>query len=525
MMQVHHFLQNAAQHYPDKEAVWYKNRWMTYAEIDALSNKVAHYLKERDIRRGDRVAILYENSFDYVVAYFAALKTGAIEVSLNTETTVETLTYALKDSGAKAVISGKRHSRYLIPALRKATDVRDVIVEQKDVSAYEEIGHCHPVSLGQIYENGDARFSGTRGIDVDLASITYTTGSTSTPKGVMLSHLNIVSNTRSIVEYLSLTDRDRIMVVLPFFYVYGKSLLTTHFYVGGSIVIENRFVFPEVVLETMKSTEITGFAGVPSTFLILLNRSRVKEYTFDTLRYVTQAGGSMAPSIQKKVAEAFAPARLFIMYGATEAAPRLSYLDPAMLSSKWGSIGKAVSNVELFVADEQGRPLPPHCEGQIVARGSNIMVGYWNDPGETARVLKDGLYYTGDIGTMDEQGYLYVVGRSKDFIKARGFRISAKEVEDALLEIDEVHEAAVIGVGDPILGEAIKAFIVQRDHAELTQEKISEFLKPLLPAYKQPKYIEFVPSLPKGKSGKILKMELRRRENIHQEVTDHHEAN
>lgn len=523
-MQVHHFLENAVQKNPDKEAVWNKNRWMTYAEIETLSNKVAGYLRERGIRKGDRVAILYENSFDYVIAYFAALKTGAVEVSLNTETTVETVTYALQDSGAKAVISGKKYSRCLVQALQKASEVREVIIEQKDVSAFEEIGHCHPVSIGHIYENGDAGFSGTRGIDIDLASITYTTGSTSRPKGVMLSHLNIVSNTRSIVEYLALTDRDRILVVLPFFYVYGKSLLTTHFYVGGSMVIENRFVFPEVVLDTMKSTEVTGFAGVPSTFLILLNRSRVNEYTFDMLRYVTQAGGSMAPGVQKKVAEAFAPARLFIMYGATEAAPRLSYLDPDVLPNKWGSIGKAVSNVDLFVADEKGHPLPPHSEGQIVARGSNIMAGYWNDPLETDRVLRDGLYYTGDIGTTDEDGYLYVVGRSKDFIKAGGFRISAKEVEDALLDIDDIQEAAVIGVDDSILGEAVKAFIVQRDHVELTQEKIKESLKSLLPAYKHPKYIEFIPSIPKGKAGKVLKTELRKWENEHQKITDGQKA-
>ena len=519
-MQINHFLENAAQKDPDKKAVWYKDRWMTYAEIDSLSNKVANYLKERKIRRGDRVALLYENSFDYVIAYFAALKAGAIEVSLNTETTADILTHALHDSGAKVVITSKKYSRFLVPALRKSPDVREVIVEQQDVSAYEEIGHCHYIRLGEIYKNGDASFSGTRGIDVDLASITYTTGSTSTPKGVMLSHLNVVSNTRSIVEYLALTGRDRIMVVLPFFYIYGKSLLTTHFYVGGSVVIDNRFAFPEVVLKTIKSQEVTGFAGVPSTFLILLNRSRVRDYTFETLRYVTQAGGSMAPSVQKKVAEVFAPARLFIMYGATEAAPRLSYLDPDVLPSKWGSIGKAISNVDLFVADGNGHPLPPHCQGQIVARGSNLMVGYWNDPMETARVLKDGLYYTGDIGEMDEEGYLYVVGRSKDFIKAGGFRISAKEVEDALLEIDDIHEAAVLGVDDPIMGEAIKAFIVQRDHAELTQDKISEALKTLLPAYKHPTYIEFIDSIPKGTSGKMLKTELRKRHNVYREITD-----
>lgn len=519
-MQINHFLENAAQQYPDKEAVWHKDRWMTYGEIDALSNRVANYLKEREIHRGDRVAILYENSFDYVIAYFAVLKAGAIEVSLNTETTVDTLKYVLKDTGAKAVITSQKHSRHLVPALRKSPEVREVIVEQKDLSAYEEIGHCGQIRLGEIYERGKADPSGIRGIDVDLASITYTTGTTNTPKGVVHTHLNVVSNTRSIVEYLALTDRDRIMVVLPFFYIYGKSLLTTHFFVGGSMVIDNRFAFPEVVLDTIQRMEVTGFAGVPSSFLILLNRSRVREYTFEKLRYVTQAGGSMAPSIQKKVAEVFAPARLFIMYGATEAAPRLSYLDPDDLPLKWGSIGKAISNVDLFVADENGHPLPPGCEGEIVARGSNLMVGYWNDPIETAKVLKDGLYFTGDIGRMDDEGYLYVVGRSKDIIKAGGFRISAKEVEDAMLEIDEIHEVAVVGVDDPILGEAIQAFVVPRDHAELTQARLRQRLKNLLPAYKQPTYIEFVEAIPKGKSGKILKMELKKQHGVHQEATD-----
>ena len=519
-MQINHFLENAAQKYPDKEALWYKEEWMTYGAIDRLSNKLGNYLKETGIRRGDRVAILYENSFDYVIAYFAVLKVGAIEVSMNTETTVDTVTHALNDSGAKAIVTSKRHSRCLVPALRKAPEVRDVIVEQQDLSAYEEIGHCNPIRLSQIYDSGDARRPGTRGIDVDLASIVYTTGSTSTPKGVMLSHLNVVSNTRSIIEYLELTERDRIMVVLPFFYIYGKSLLTTHLCVGGSLVLDNRFVFPEAVLETMQSTEVTGFAGVPSTFLILLNRSRVREFTFEKLRYVTQAGGSMAPSIQKKVAEVFAPARLFVMYGATEAAPRLSYLDPDVLSEKWGSVGKAISNVELFVVDESGNPLAPHCAGEIVARGSNLMVGYWNDPIETAKVLKNGLYHTGDLGKMDEEGYLYVVGRSKDMIKIGGFRVSAKEIEEALLEIDKIHEAAVVGVDDPILGEAIEAFVVLRENADLTQDEIRSTLKSMLPAYKQPTRIEFIDSIPKGQSGKILKAELRKRRDVQRELTD-----
>jgi acyl-CoA synthetase (AMP-forming)/AMP-acid ligase II len=260
----------------------------------------------------------------------------------------------------------------------------------------------------------------------------------------------------------------------------------------------------------MKKTKVTGFAGVPSTFLILLDRSAVREFEFGSLRYVTQAGGSMAPTIQKKVAEVFAPAKLFVMYGTTEAAPRLSYLEPEMLPLKWGSIGRAIPNVDLFVADKSGNKLPPGHAGEIVARGSNIMVGYWNDPAETARVLKNGLYYTGDIGRMDEDGCIYIVGRVKDIVKVGGFRVSPKEIEEALLRIDEIHEAVVVGVDDPILGEAIKAFIVPRRSADLTQEKVRGRLSTILPLYKQPKHIEFIDSIPKNKSGKILRTELRR---------------
>ncbi len=510
-MQINKFLENSAQNHPDTQAVWYKDQWMDYAEIDILSNKVANYLKEVGVSRGDRVAILYENSFDYVISYFAVLKAGAIEVSLNTETTVDTLIYVLNDSGAKAIITNRKYSRYLIPALTKAHELKEVIIDQQDLSAYEDIGHCNQIHLKEIYDIGKDNHPDIRGVDVDIASIVYTSGSTGKPKGVMLSHLNVVSNTKSIVQYLQLTGKDRVMAVLPFFYIYGKSLLTTHFCVGGSVVIDNRFLFPQVILETMEKTKVTGFAGVPSTFLILLNRSKVREYKFKSLRYVTQAGGSMAPSIQKQVAEIFTPAKLFIMYGATEAAPRLSYLEPDMLVSKLGSIGKAIPNVDLFVADKSGNRLPVDQTGEIVARGSNIMLGYWKDAIQTSKVLKNGLYFTGDIGRMDEDGYIYVVGRSKDIIKVGGFRVSFKEIEDALLEINEIHEVAVVGVDDPILGEAIKAFVVFRENTDLTKENINYALKTKLPPYKQPKHIEIVDSIPKNKSGKVLRTELKRR--------------
>ncbi|NQT24763.1 AMP-binding protein [candidate division KSB1 bacterium] len=508
-MQVNQILEMSAQKYPDSKAVYNDEKWMTYREIDSLSNKVCNTLIEGGIKRGDRVALLYENSFDYVIGYYAILKAGAITVALNTASNKEKLIYYINDSGAKGIISNQRFSKILLPALSQSPHLNLCIINQEDLSEYQEIGHCHSICLKDIYRNGNHSHPNVRSIDMDVASIVYTSGSTGKPKGVTLTHLNILSNTRSIVDYLKLTSKDRIMVVLPFYYIYGKSLLNTHFYTGGSVVIENRFAYPQVVLDTLKNTQATGFAGVPSTFIILLNKTTIREYQFNHLRYITQAGGSMAVSVQKEVDKVLSPAKLVVMYGATEASARLSYLDPEMLHKKWGSIGKAIPNVDLFVANERGEKAGPEEIGEIVARGSNIMAGYWNDPVETDKVLKNGCYFTGDLGKTDEEGFLYVVGRKKDIIKVAGERVSAKEIEECILEMNQVHETAVIGIPDDIVGEAIKAFIVPRKNATFTEEDYKKYLKKKLPSYMQPKTIVLLDDLPKNDSGKILKEKLK----------------
>ncbi len=505
---VHGFLEDSAVRFPDKPALFVSGKWHTYSELNARANQMARLFELRGLKKGDRIALFIENSIEYVVTYYAVLKAGGTTVALNTENTAEDIAYIVRDSGVRFLVAGYRLAARTFSAFDTSLEAVFIWNEPKDSPA--GWGDRPTTGLPEALDDIPCDDPGIRLIDLDIASIVYTSGSTGKPRGAVLSHLNIVSNTRSIVDYLELTSEDRVLAVLPFYYIYGKSLLNTHFFVGGSVVVDNRFLYPNVVLQTMREQAVTGFAGVPSTYTILLSRSNLKNMKFPKLRYMTQAGGAMAPSVQKEVAEAFAPARLFVMYGATEASARLSYLDPDDLPRKWGSIGKAIANVELFVADEHGRPLPAGAEGEIVARGSNLMSGYWNHPEETEKVLKNGLYFSGDIGLMDEEGFLYVVGRTKDMIKIGGNRVSAKEIEEALHEHPAIIEAAVIGVPDDVLGEAPKAFIVVKKGAsESLAEELPAFLQKHLAVYKIPKLYEIRISLPKNESGKILKIKLR----------------
>ncbi|MDD4858505.1 MAG: AMP-binding protein [Candidatus Krumholzibacteria bacterium] len=516
---VHSFLEDSAGLYAGKNAFFAFDKWHTFGELNATANRLAHLLLKSGLAKGDRVGILIENSMEYVSTYYGVLKAGGITVALNTDNTADDVGYIIKDCGVRFLVASEKLMRRMRSLFEGRSSgqspVPGSLSERIFVWATSGAGGIEGSCVGMIalpaaMEAEPASNPGARMIDIDIASIVYTSGSTGKPRGAVLSHLNIVSNTRSIVDYLALTPEDRIMVVLPFYYIYGKSLLNTHFCAGGSVVVDNRFMYPNVILETMKNQEVTGFAGVPSTFTILLGRSNVREQRFKTLRYVTQAGGAMAPAVQKQVAEVFAPAKLFIMYGATEASARLSYLDPADLPRKWGSIGKGIPNVDLFVADQCGNPLGVGEEGEIVARGSNLMSGYWNHPEETEKVLKYGLYYTGDIGRMDEEGFIFVVGRSKDIIKIGGNRVSAKEIEEALYEHPAIHEAAVIGIPDDVLGEAPKACIVLKSgYCGNIEEELGAFLKDHLASYKIPKCYEIHDSLPKNESGKIQKLKLK----------------
>lgn len=268
-------------------------------------------------------------------------------------------------------------------------------------------------------------------------------------------------------------------------------------------------MYPEVVLDSLEESQATGFSGVPSTFMIALNKSTIAKRELKHLRYITQAGGAMAPEVTRQLIAACPKQEIWVMYGQTEAAPRVTYLPPDMLEKKLGSIGIPVPGVEVKIVDSSGAEVPIGETGEIIVGGPNVMLGYWNQPEETAEVIRDGWLVTGDLARRDDEGYIYIVGRKREIIKAAGHRVSAKEIEECILECDKIVEVAVVGLPDEILGEAIHAVVVLKPNCEADEKEIQAWCQKRLASFKIPKTVWFVDDLPKTQAGKINKLGLK----------------
>jgi acyl-CoA synthetase (AMP-forming)/AMP-acid ligase II len=345
----------------------------------------------------------------------------------------------------------------------------------------------------------------------DVAAIIFTSGSTGEPKGVMISHENIRANTFDIVGYVPLTASDRVMAVLPFAYCFGASLLHTHLRVGGSVVVSNQFTFADRVLDAIDAHRCTGFAGVPATYQYLARRSHFLTRKLSSLRWLQQAGGKLANALIQEVRDAHPAVRFFVMYGQTEATARLSYLPPAMLDAKLGSIGRGLPSTRLRVLREDGIEVARGSEevGEIVADGANIALGYFEDAEETARHFQKGTLRTGDIARVDQDGYIFIVDRARSFIKCMGYRVSPTEVEEALLRHPSVVEAAVFGAPDDTTGERIVAAVTTSNGC--ATEALTQHCRSLLPNYMVPAEIHLEDSLPKTETGKLDRQTLKRR--------------
>lgn len=466
---------------------------VTYGELRDRVDRLARALLARDWRRQDRVAIYAENGLFFVVSYLAVIRAGLVAVPIQTDAVPENARRILEDAGIRTILAS---SRYRAQACRAAADASVAVLSEA------EIDERHALHDGPLPDMDPHH---------ELAALMFTSGSTGAPKGVMVTHGNIACNTRDIVTYLGLTSSDRAMVVLPFHYCFGLSLLHTHLAVGASLVVNNQFMYPERVLQEINDRACTGFAGVPSTYQILLRKSRFTQSAFPSLRWLQQAGGGLPNPYIQEIIQAFPEVRFYVMYGQTEGTSRLSYLPPERLRDKPGSIGTGLPSTRLEVRRADGSLVTPGSDdiGEIVASGDNIGLGYWNDPEETAKYFRGGRLHTGDLARVDADGFIYVVEREREMIKCGGNRVGAKEVEDVIAELRGVVEVAVVGAPHAILGEGIVAFVSVPSADDSRAIDVLDHCRRRLPASRTPEAVVHLPRLPHNGSGKILKASLK----------------
>jgi len=462
---------------------------LTYSDLYSMSLKLARYLKEK-YGEQNNILLVSPNSVFFLVAYMGIMKSGNVCVPLNP---------AIEDHNLSYIVNlCKSNIAFISPSLKdpKWERIKDVYYHHPDAL------HGNDEENLLLFEDGE--------FDEDrLAEIIFTSGSTGEPKGVMITHRNIIANTSSIIDYLKLNGDDTIEVVLPFYYCYGLSLLHTHMKVGGSVVFNNNFMFLGSVISDLNKYGCTGFAGVPTHFQVLLRKSRsFKNTSFPSLKYVTQAGGKLHTAFIREFMESFPDIKFFVMYGQTEATARLSYLPPERLSDKLGSMGKAIPGVELALMDDSGEfILEPGVVGEVVAKGDNIMKGYLGDPEGTAQTLRGGWLHTGDLAYLDKDGFFFLTARKKEIIKVGGRRISPKEIEEVIVTIPGVVDCSISAIDDEVLGEALKAVIVLSDmeDPEMNEDFIKRTCAKKLSPDKVPQVIEFKNNIEIAATGKKVK--------------------
>lgn len=468
----------------------------TYSALRTATAALTRQIATWQLVPGSRIGLLSRNSLFWAAAYLAILRSGHVAVPFAVTSTPQDI-------------------------LRKArfVDCTSLLVDSALARAQEQVTNAlahvaddtaMPVATGAQGRTGPVHHDDVAPVDPDDdAALMFTSGTTSEPRAVRVTHRNIRANTCSIVDYLGLSAQDRMLVVLPFSYCYGASLLHTHLRVGASLSICDTFAFPETAVETIRRDGCTGIAGVPSSYQLLLRASSFAREPLPSLRLMQQAGGRLPQPQLRAVASAQPHAELFVMYGATEATSRMSYLPPALLEGRRGSIGQGIPGVTLSVVDDAGRELPAGVDGEIFARGESIAKGYWNDPAGEAEKFVGGGLRTGDLGHADEDGFVYLVDRKADFIKSWGVRVSSREVEDAVVAVPGVTAAAVVGRPDEQAGEAIVAFYTTADGADVSTEDVLAHCRASLARPLVPHEARHLAQLPLSTNGKILTAELR----------------
>jgi len=529
---LHALLEKSVQDFPDKPAIIFLGKKITYRELGSLVNRFATALYNLGVRKGDVVGLYLPNMPQFVIAYYGALKIGAVVTGISPLFIERELEFQLSDSEAKAIVLLDA----LFPRFKKIwekTKVKFAIVArlgeympslkaflgkllkkiptaevppQPNVYFFKELVEKTPEQSPSVEINPEE----------DLAVLQYTGGTTGLPKGAMLTHMNLLSNAIGCSAWLQAKrGEDTGLSVLPFFHIYGMTVaMNFTIYAGATMVLLPRFDVVEV-LKSIQKYKVTLFPGVPTMYALIVDHPEAKKYNLRSVKFCISGAAPLPPEVQKKFME-MTGAVLVEGYGLTEASPvtHCNPLDPTMKTVKIGSIGIPWPDTDAKIVDvETGtKEMPVGEVGELVVKGPQVMKGYWKRPEETSEVLRDGWLYTGDLGKMDEDGYFYITDRKKDLIKYKGYSVYPRELEDILYEHPAVKLAAVVGKPDPLSGEIPKAFVVLREGATATEEEIMKFVNERVAPYKAIREVEFRKELPMSMVGKVLRRVLREEE-------------
>jgi acyl-CoA ligase (AMP-forming) (exosortase A-associated) len=519
---IHHMLQSSASRLPDKEALVDRNIRGTFEIAVKKVTGLAAGLRQAGLRRGERVGIHLDTSVVQALSIFGVSQAGGVFVPINSVLFPQQVAHIARDCQMRGLITTSQKLTALSSVL---TDVPSleflVIIGDRDGTEVRQ----QMYKLVELFDSKVCHNWREVGVGRDLAAILYTSGSTGKPKGVMLSHEQIMAGSSIVSDYLAIGSADRIIGVLPLSFDAGLNQLMTAIQQGGTYV-PITFVFAREIVKALRAERITGMAGVPTLWSLMAQpSSSLERESLPDLRYITNTGGRMPQNVLANLRQMLSSTKIFLMYGLTEAF-RSTYLPPEELDRRPTSMGKAIPNTEILVVNEQGQRCKPGEVGELVHRGPTVSMGYWGQPELTAKVLRpdpftppelgagERVCYSGDLVSMDEDGFLYFVGRRDNMIKSSGYRISPTEVEEVLFQSGMLREAAVIGIPDGTLGDVIKAYVAPRDGASINPDALLAFCAQRIPRYMVPKTVQVMQSLPKAPNGKVDYPALRRTESL-----------
>ncbi|TWT23084.1 AMP-binding protein [Luteimonas marina] len=494
---------------PQHAALVCAGQRISYAALADIAERFASALVAgAGFGNGERCVLFLDNRAETAAGLFGTLRAGGMFSVINPTTKADKLAYVLNNCEASVLVTQASLLPVARAAAAQAPSVRHVVV----VDAAGELAG-HEVPWDEFIAAPSILDPASRGIDIDLAMLVYTSGSTGEPKGVMMTHKNIEHAATSITTYLRMSPDDVVLSVLPLAFDYGLYQLLMCVKLGATLVLEKSFAFPQKILPLLESERITGFPLVPTMAALIVQLRNFRPEWAASVKFLTNTAAALPPAHIARLRELFPQARVYSMYGMTES-KRCTWLPPEELDRRPDSVGIAIPFTEAWVAGEDGKPLPPGAVGELVVRGGHVMQGYWRNPEATDKALKPGRYpwekvlHTGDLFRMDADGFLYFVGRKDDIIKSRGEKVSPKEVENVLYALPGVREAAVVGVPDPVLGRALKAILAVEDGASIAPRDVIAHCAARLEDFMVPRLIEFRDALPKTNTGKIRRAAL-----------------